>query len=75
MMRGLHMGLFFIIANLLRTTTTIISLLQFLVVFFKNKQSVLLLKISEKLCAYGHKVDRFLMFNTDQKPFPFKTKI
>ena len=75
MMRGLYMGLFFIIANLIRTATTVISLLQLLIVFAKNKRSSILLIISEKLCSYAHTVDSFLMFNTDKKPFPFKNKI
>ncbi|MFW2570006.1 DUF4389 domain-containing protein [Legionella sp. 29fVS95] len=74
MMRGFYMGLFFIIANILRSATTIISMLQFLIVVIKNKHCILLLKISEKLCAYGHKVDSFPLFNTDHKPFPFKAK-
>ncbi|STX40750.1 Uncharacterised protein [Legionella donaldsonii] len=64
------MGLFFIVANILRSATTIISMLQFLIVIIKNKHSILLLKISEKLCANGHKADSLLMLNTDHNPFP-----
>lgn len=74
LMRGIYMGLFFIITNLLRTATIIISVLQFLSVLFSDKQSSVLLKISEKLSTYCHNIDGFLMFNTEKKPFPFNSK-
>jgi hypothetical protein len=71
LMRAIYMVFFFLMASALRSATTMIAVLQFFNMFFQHKQSQILAKISRKLCAYGHDVDSYLLFNTEKNLFLF----
>jgi len=69
--RGLFMLLFLFIHGLVKVIVFFIAVVQFIITLFSDGPNVQLKKFGQGLSTYLYDTTRFLMFNTEQKPFPF----
>lgn len=69
--RALQMILFLFIYNVAEVVAIAVVLLQFLMRLVTGKTNLRLLEFGQSLSLFIYQVWRFLMFITEEKPFPF----
>ncbi len=70
--RLLYMVLFVIIFEIAKNLVYLITLIQFIVSMFKDEPIEELTKFSQSLSTFIYNTSRFLMYNSEQMPFPFE---
>ncbi len=71
-LRGFFMLLFIAIYLVLRLVFLAIILFQFGSMLFTGKLNELLLSFADSLSVYVFQIVRYLTYNSDSKPFPFR---
>ncbi len=69
--RGLYMLLFLLVHGLVKGIVLFIAVIQFLVTLFRDGPNTQLKAFGQGLSTYLYDTNQFLMYNTEQKPFPF----
>ncbi|MDH5479830.1 MAG: DUF4389 domain-containing protein [Nitrosomonas sp.] len=69
--RGLYMLFFIIIYGGTKLLITGIMLFQFITIILTGKMNDYLLKFGQNLSTYIYQIARFLVFSSEQRPFPF----
>ena len=64
------MVLFSVLYGVAKAVTTVVVIVQFLVVLFTGSTNTQLLRLGSSLSVYLYQIIRFLTFNTDATPFP-----
>lgn len=70
-LRGLYMLLFIVIFHVSEVVVGAVVLLQFLFTLLTGQTNARLLRFGNSLSRYVYQILSFLMFNTEQMPFPF----
>ena len=70
-LRLIYMIIFFVIAWIVRIVVWAITALQFIYTLFVGSPLPTLLPFSNSLSKYIYQIARFLMYGTEEKPFPF----
>jgi len=71
--RGIYVLLFFFLGYIACFVVVIVSVLQFLSNVFFNKNNAQLLNFGQSLSIYGEEIIQFITYNSEEKPFPFKS--
>lgn len=70
-LRGLYMILFAVIYHVAEVVIGALVILQFLFSLFTGHANMRLLQFGHSLSRYIYQILRFLMFNSEEMPFPF----
>ena len=70
--RGLYMLLFLVILGLVKGVVFIVAVIQFILVAVNKTANEPLRNFGQGLSTYLYNITQFLIFNTDNKPFPFE---
>ena len=70
--RGLYMLLFMVILGLVKGVVFIVAVIQFILVAVNKTANKPLRNFGQGLSTYLYHITQFLIFNTEDKPFPFK---
>jgi len=70
--RGLYMLLFLVILGLVKGVVFIVAFIQFFLVATSKTVNQPLCHFGQGLSIYLYQITQFLIFNTDDKPFPFQ---
>lgn len=70
--RGVYMMLFLVIAVIIKFLIWFVTAFQFVSVLLNNHPNKMLLELGEHLSVYIGQIFRFLTYNSDEKPYPFK---
>ena len=70
--RGLYMLLFLVILGLVKGVVFIVTVIQFILVAVNKTANEQLRNFGQGLSTYLYHITQFLIFNTDNKPFPFE---
>ena len=70
--RGLYMLLFLVILGLVKSIVFIVAFIQFTLVVVNKTSNKPLRNFGQGLSTYLYNITQFLVFNTDNKPFPFE---
>ncbi len=70
--RGLYMLLFLVILGLVKGLVFIVAVIQFILVAVNKTANEPLRNFGQGLSTYLYHITQFLVFNTDNKPFPFE---
>lgn len=70
--RGLYMLLFLMILGLVKGVVFIVAVIQFILVAVNKTTNAPLRNFGQGLSTYLYNITQFLIFNTDNKPFPFE---
>ena len=70
-LRLLFMLVFVLIWGVSRIVVGVVAVLQFGWVLFTGTPNARLLIFGQSLATYGYQIMLYLMFNTEQRPFPF----
>ena len=71
-LRSLYMLLFVVILGLVKGVVFIVAVIQFILVAANKTTNKPLCNFGQGLSTYLYHITQFLIFNTDNKPFPFK---
>lgn len=71
--RGLFIVLFFFISYIAAFVLFFVVMFQFFFNLITKKSNEYLLQFGQTLCAYFYEIFNFITYNSDQKPFPFKS--
>jgi len=71
--RGLYMLLFVIISRLAELLVGIVALVQFILKASTNNTNDNLTSLGKQLSQYMFEIIQFQTFNSEEKPFPFKS--
>ncbi|MDM8546034.1 DUF4389 domain-containing protein [Candidatus Venteria ishoeyi] len=71
--RGFFLLLFLVIYSVARIVILTIIIFQFGSLLFTGKVNERLLEFGEHLSIYSYQIIRYLTFNTEEKPFPFRS--
>ncbi len=70
--RGLYMLLFLMILGLVKGVVFVVAVIQFILVAINKSANDPLRHFGQGLSTYLYHITQFLIFNTDNKPFPFE---
>lgn len=70
-LRGLYMLLFLVIHGLVKGIIFVVAVVQFVITLFSESPNLPLKKFGQGLSTYLYDTTQFLMYNTENKPFPF----
>ena len=70
--RGLYMLLFLVLLGLVKGVVFIVAVIQFILVAVNKTANEPLRNFGQGLSTYLYNITQFLIFNTDNKPFPFE---
>ena len=70
--RGLYMLLFMVILGLVKGIVFIVAVIQFILVAVNKTANKPLCNFGQGLSTYLYHITQFLIFNSNDKPFPFK---
>ncbi|MCP4286844.1 MAG: DUF4389 domain-containing protein [Gammaproteobacteria bacterium] len=70
--RGLYMLLFLAILGLVKGVVFVVAVIQFILVAVNKTANMPLRNFGQGLSTYLYHITQFLIFNTDNKPFPFE---
>ncbi len=70
--RGLYMLLFLVILGLVKSVVFFLAVIQFILVAANKTANEPLRNFGQGLSTYLYNITQFLVFNTDNKPFPFE---
>ena len=70
--RGLYMFLFLVILGLVKGVVFIVAVIQFILMVVNKTANEPLRNFGQGLSTYLYDITQFLIFNTDNKPFPFE---
>lgn len=70
--RGLYMLLFLVILGLVKGIVFIVAVIQFILAAVNKTPNERLRNFGQGLSTYLYNITQFLIFNTDDKPFPFE---
>ena len=70
--RGLYILLFLLILGLVKGIVFIVAVIQFILVAVNKTANEPLRNFGQGLSTYLYHITQFLIFNTDNKPFPFE---
>jgi len=71
-LRGVYMLLFIVIYHVAEFVIGAVVLLQFLFTLFSGNTNLQLLRFGQNLSQYVYEILRFLTFNSEDMPFPFR---
>lgn len=71
--RGLYMLLFLIVGRLTEAVVALVMLVQFILKAATGNTNGNLEKFGDQLGQYIYQIVQFQTFNTEEKPFPFKS--
>lgn len=71
--RGLYMLLFILITRLAEVVVGLVMLVQFILKAATNNTNDNLSKFGQQLSQYIYEIIQFQTFNSEEKPFPFKS--
>ena len=71
-LRGLYMLLFVIIYHVAEFVVGVVVVLQFLFTLVSGQTNARLLQFGQSLSQYVYQILRFLTFNSEEMPFPFR---
>ncbi len=66
------MVLFLIISGLVKGIVFVVAVVQFILVILNKTPNQPLQNLGQGLSTYIYDITQFLVFNTDEKPFPFE---
>ncbi|MCW8907321.1 MAG: DUF4389 domain-containing protein [Sedimenticola sp.] len=69
--RGLYMLLFLLIIGIAKGIVFAVTVIQFILVVINKSPNQPLQKFGQGLSTYLYDITQFLVFNTENKPFPF----
>lgn len=73
--RALLMVLFLIVFGIIETILWLVTILGFIAVVVNDQSPPQLIQFGEKMASYCRSIIRFLSYNTEQKPWPFESKM
>lgn len=71
--RGLFIILFFLISYITAFVMFFVVIFQFFSNLISKRSNEYLLQFGQMLCNYFYEIFNFITYNSDQKPFPFKS--
>ena len=69
--RGIFMIVFAIISGIAKLVVTLVAVFQFITLLFNGQPNVSLIPFGQNLSTYLYQITLFLVFKTDERPFPF----